>query len=43
MIAVTGTNGKSSTVWYAKQMAEQLGLSVFLGGNFGCALSQMVH
>ena len=37
MIAVTGTNGKSSTVWYAKQMAEQLGLSVFLGGNFGCA------
>ena len=43
MIAVTGTNGKSSTVWYAKQMLEQLGLNVFLGGNFGCALSQMVH
>ena len=42
MIAVTGTNGKSSTVWYAKQMTEQLGLSVFLGGNFGCALSEMV-
>jgi UDP-N-acetylmuramoylalanine--D-glutamate ligase len=42
MIAVTGTNGKSSTVWYAKQMAEQLGLNVFLGGNFGCALSEMV-
>ena len=41
MIAVTGTNGKSSTVWYAKQMAEQLGLRVFLGGNFGCALSEM--
>ena len=42
MIAVTGTNGKSSTVWYAKQMAEQCGLHVFLGGNFGCALSEMV-
>ena len=41
IMAVTGTNGKSSTVWYAKQMAEQLGLSVFLGGNFGCALSEM--
>ena len=23
IIAVTGTNGKSSTVWYLKQMAEQ--------------------
>ena len=42
MIVVTGTNGKSSTVWYAKQMAEQLGLECFLGGNFGCALSEMV-
>ena len=42
MIAVTGTNGKSSTVWYAKQMAEQVGLNVFSGGNFGCALSEMV-
>ena len=42
MIAVTGTNGKSSTVWYAKQMAEHAGLKVFLGGNFGCALSEMV-
>lgn len=41
MIAVTGTNGKSSTVWYTKQMAEQAGLRVFLGGNFGCALSEM--
>lgn len=42
MIAVTGTNGKSSTVWYTKQIAEQCGLHVFLGGNFGCALSEMV-
>ena len=42
ILAVTGTNGKSSTVWYAKQMAEQLGLNPFLGGNFGRALSEMV-
>ena len=31
MIAVTGTNGKSSTVWYAKQMAEQCETPCFLG------------
>lgn len=42
IIAVTGTNGKSSTVWYVKQMAEQLELQPFLGGNFGKALSEMV-
>ena len=42
ILAVTGTNGKSSTVWYVKQMAEQLGLQPFLGGNFGKALSEMV-
>ena len=42
ILAVTGTNGKSSTVWYAKQMAEQMGLQPFLGGNFGKALSEMV-
>ena len=41
MIAVTGTNGKSSTVWYTKQIAEQAERRVFLGGNFGCALSEM--
>jgi len=42
IVAVTGTNGKSSTVWYTKQLLEALGHSVFLGGNFGCALSEMV-
>ncbi len=42
IVGVTGTNGKSSTVWYTKQLLEALGHSVFLGGNFGCALSEMV-
>ncbi len=42
IIALTGTNGKSSTVWYIKQMVEALGKRAFLGGNFGRALSEMV-
>ncbi len=41
IIALTGTNGKSSTVWYIKQMIEALGKVAFLGGNFGRALSEM--
>lgn len=42
IVAVTGTNGKSSTVWYTQQLATQLGYKAFLGGNFGTPLSDLV-
>ena len=41
MLAVTGTNGKSSTAWYTHQLLELAGLRSFVGGNFGTALSEM--
>ena len=42
ILGVTGTNGKSSTVWYTQQLATQLGYTAFLGGNFGTPLSALV-
>ena len=42
MIAVTGTNGKSSTAWYCAQLLAQAGREPFIGGNFGTALSSLV-
>lgn len=39
MLAITGTNGKSSTTWYTAQLLEQAGHRPFIGGNFGTALS----
>ena len=39
MLAITGTNGKSSTTWYTAQLLEQAGHRPFTGGNFGTALS----
>ena len=39
MLAITGTNGKSSTTWYTAQLLEQAGYRPFTGGNFGTALS----
>jgi UDP-N-acetylmuramoylalanine--D-glutamate ligase len=39
VIAITGTNGKSSTAWYCAQLLSQAGHEPFLGGNFGTALS----
>ena len=41
IIAVTGTNGKSSVTWFVAQLLEAAGRSVFLGGNFGTALSEL--
>jgi UDP-N-acetylmuramoylalanine--D-glutamate ligase len=41
LLAITGTNGKSSTAFYTHQMMKQAGLQSFIGGNFGIALSQM--
>ena len=43
MLAITGTNGKSSTTWYTKQLLEQAGYTPFAGGNFGTALSILAH
>jgi len=42
IIAVTGTNGKSSVTWFIGQLLEAAGHSVFVGGNFGTALSDLL-
>ncbi|HQE25636.1 MAG TPA: UDP-N-acetylmuramoyl-L-alanine--D-glutamate ligase [Candidatus Atribacteria bacterium] len=38
LIGVTGSCGKSTTVFWTKQILERAGWSVFLGGNWGCPL-----
>ena len=40
ILAVTGTNGKSTTVTLIGKMLEQGGKRVFVGGNLGTALSE---
>ncbi|PON58126.1 UDP-N-acetylmuramoylalanine-D-glutamate ligase [Parasponia andersonii] len=40
ILAVTGTNGKSTVVTYAGQMLNQLGIETFVGGNLGNPLSE---
>ena len=40
ILAVTGTNGKSTTVTLIGKMLEQSGKRVFVGGNLGTALSE---
>jgi len=42
MLAVTGTNGKSSTVWLLHQLLEQAGRDSWVGGNLGTPLSALV-
>jgi UDP-N-acetylmuramoylalanine--D-glutamate ligase len=42
LIAVTGTNGKSSVTWFIGQLLEAAGHTVFVGGNFGTALSDLL-
>ena len=42
IIAITGTNGKSSCSWYTHQYLSSLGYRSFVGGNFGTALSEML-
>jgi UDP-N-acetylmuramoylalanine--D-glutamate ligase len=39
MVAVTGTNGKSTVTSFVGQLLEQSGQQVFVGGNIGNALS----
>ena len=41
MLAVTGTNGKSSTVWLLHQLLQQAGRDSWVGGNLGTPLSAL--
>lgn len=43
IIAVTGTNGKSTTCKLAEQMLTESGVKVWLGGNFGTPLVEYVR
>ncbi|KAM5558953.1 hypothetical protein ABKV19_020550 [Rosa sericea] len=40
ILAVTGTNGKSTVVTFAGQMLSHLGINTFVGGNLGNPLSE---
>ncbi|NDY56050.1 UDP-N-acetylmuramoyl-L-alanine--D-glutamate ligase [Desulfovibrio sulfodismutans] len=42
MVAVTGTNGKTTTVMLISHLLTRAGLSVFTGGNIGTPLSEYV-
>lgn len=41
VLAVTGTNGKSSTVWLLHQVLEQVGRKSWVGGNLGDPVSSL--
>lgn len=41
VIAVTGTNGKTTTTAWIGSVLERAGLHVGVGGNIGCALSEL--
>ena len=43
MVAVTGTNGKSTVVSFIGWMMEQAGIPVFLGGNIGTPLMEYIQ
>jgi UDP-N-acetylmuramoylalanine--D-glutamate ligase len=43
ILAITGTNGKSSVTWYTSQLLEAAGLRVFVGGNFGTPLTDLLR
>lgn len=43
LMAVTGTNGKSTTTSLCAHLLEQAGQRVFLGGNLGRPLSELVR
>lgn len=42
MVAVTGTNGKSTVSWFTHQLLEACGWRSFVGGNLGNPLSNAV-
>jgi len=43
VLAVTGTNGKSSTTWYLGQLLAAAGRHPFVGGNLGHPLCDLVR
>ncbi|MEC4677415.1 MAG: Mur ligase family protein, partial [Nitrospirota bacterium] len=43
IIAITGTNGKSTTTTLVGQILKNWGLNVFVGGNLGLPLSEAVN
>jgi UDP-N-acetylmuramoylalanine--D-glutamate ligase len=43
IIAITGTNGKSTTCKLAEQMLKESGVKVWLGGNYGTPLIEYVR
>ena len=43
IIAITGTNGKSTTIKIAEQMLVESGVKVWLGGNYGTPLVEYVQ
>jgi UDP-N-acetylmuramoylalanine--D-glutamate ligase len=43
VLAITGTNGKSSTTWFAEQILRGAGRNPFAGGNLGCPYSELAH
>ena len=42
MVAITGTNGKSTVTWFIGQILRAAGLRTFVGGNLGNPLSNAV-
>jgi UDP-N-acetylmuramoylalanine--D-glutamate ligase len=42
IIAITGTNGKSTVTWFTAGLLSGAGRSVFVGGNLGTPLSEAV-
>ncbi|KAK4766968.1 hypothetical protein SAY86_014719 [Trapa natans] len=43
ILAVTGTNGKSTVATFAGQMLKHCGVEVFVGGNLGTPLSEAAY
>ncbi|CAN6476358.1 unnamed protein product [Victoria cruziana] len=41
VLAISGTNGKSTVTSYAGQLLQHLGIKAFVGGNFGNPLSKV--
>lgn len=41
VLAVTGTNGKSSTVWFINALLRAAGITTWVGGNLGEPLSRL--
>jgi len=42
ILAITGTNGKSSVAWFAHQLLTAAGRQSFVGGNFGTPLTELL-